>query len=458
MENPAAWECPPSDVKRSAAAVETRVQVDRRDAARRSLAGLVPRRDQQRGTVEALGDLCGDDADDAGVPPRVGEDQGAVAEHPRRALDEPDRLFADLGLDLPPPQIQTLEQVGELAGVAQVVREKEFDGSVGAIEAAGGVDPRTHAEADLGGAQRAFFDPGRFQQRPHAGARAGAEQLETVVDQNPVFAEQRRDVGHRAEGHEVEVGEQPLVVPRVRTGSDESRQGLGELEGDADAGEALEGVGAPGAPGVEHRVGGGQDGRGFVMVGDDDVDAQGAGLADFGGARNAAIDRDDQRDAGVGVSTDRRHVESVAVVDAVRNVVADVGRVPAQEIHQQRGAGDPVDIVVAPDQDAPPLAHRERNGVDRVRHAAHPERVVQTRERGVQKGPAPHPGRRRRGWREPWPASRTHPVQPRAGRRRRPGAEEDSTSSCSLSQHLIAMNVPARRVRVKEPLRRDRCG
>ena len=40
--------------------------------------------------------------------------------------------------------------------------------------------------------------------------------FETVVHQHPVFAEQRGDVGHRAEGDEVEVGEQTLVVPRVR--------------------------------------------------------------------------------------------------------------------------------------------------------------------------------------------------------------------------------------------------
>ena len=48
---------------------------------------------------------------------------------------------------------------------------------------------------------------------------------------------------------------------------------------------------------------------------------------------------------------------------------------------------------------------------------------------------APRPGRRRRGWRAPWRASRTRPVRRRAGRRRPPGAGGGSRSSCSLSQH-----------------------
>ena len=155
----------------AAAAVEARVQVDLREAARRALAGFASRGDQQRRPGETLGNFRGHDADDAGVPARVGEDEGAVAEHPRGVLDEPHRFLADLRLDLPAPQVQPLEQVGELARLPHLAGEEEFDGRVGAVEPAGGVDPRAEPEADLGGAQRALFDPGRLQQRPHAGPR-----------------------------------------------------------------------------------------------------------------------------------------------------------------------------------------------------------------------------------------------------------------------------------------------
>ena len=139
------------------------------------------------------------------MPSRVRKDEGAVSEHPGSVLDEPHRLFADERLDLAAPEILPFEQVGELARAAGIAGEKELDGRIGAVEATGGVDPRAHPEPDLGCAERAFFNSGRIQQGPHAGARAGAEQLEAMVHQHPVFTEQRGDVGHGAEGNEIEV-------------------------------------------------------------------------------------------------------------------------------------------------------------------------------------------------------------------------------------------------------------
>ena len=75
------------------------------------------------------------------------------------------------------------------------------------------------------------------------------------------------------------------------------------------------------------------------------------------GAADAAVDRDDQRDA-VGVQPlDRRRLQAVAVAQPLRDEVHDVAAEHLQRAAQDHRRGDAVDVVVAVDRD--PLLARD---------------------------------------------------------------------------------------------------
>ena len=94
-----------------------------------------------------------------------------------------------------------------------------------------------------------------------------------------------------------------------------------------------------------------------MVVGDDQIDAELARAARRLGAADAAVDRDDQRDA-VGVQPlDRRRLQPVAVAQPLGDEVDDVGAEQLERAPQDDGRRDAVDVVVAVDGD--PLLARD---------------------------------------------------------------------------------------------------
>ena len=95
----------------------------------------------------------------------------------------------------------------------------------------------------------------------------------------------------------------------------------------------------------------------LVMVGDDQIDAELARAPRRVGAADAAVDRDDQRDA-VGVQPiDRRRLQAVAVLQPLGDEVDDVGAEQFERAAQDDRRRDAVDVVVAVDGD--PLLPRD---------------------------------------------------------------------------------------------------
>ena len=93
---------------------------------------------------------------------------------------------------------------------------------------------------------------------------------------------------------------------------------LNELQRHADARQMLVRIRAVVALRVDHGERRRQLGVGLVMVGDDQIDAELARAARGLGAADAAVDRDDERDA-VGVQPiDGRRLQAVPVLAAVR--------------------------------------------------------------------------------------------------------------------------------------------
>ena len=109
---------------------------------------------------------------------------------------------------------------------------------------------------------------------------------------------------------------------------------------------------------VDHRERRRQLGVRLVVVGDDQIDAELARAARRLGAADAAVDRDDQRDA-VGVQPlDRRRLQPVAVLQPLGDEVDDVAAEQLERAAQDHRRRDAVDVVVAVDRD--PLLARDR--------------------------------------------------------------------------------------------------
>src|SRR5690349_14903763 len=96
----------------------------------------------------------------------------------------------------------------------------------------------------------------------------------------------------------------------------------------------------------------GQRGAKFVMIGDDQFESKTARRVGLRNTGNAAIDGNDQFRSLLSQDLKRFVVESVAFINSVRNVISDLAAEQAQALHEQAGAGDAVDIVVAIDGDA----------------------------------------------------------------------------------------------------------
>ena len=193
-----------------------------------------------------------------------------------------------------------------------------------------------------------------------------------------VLADQRHDVGERADRGNLDEGRQPLRL--ARSGA----QRLHQLQRDADAGEMLVRIGAVVALRIDHRQRDRQRGVRLVMVGDDQIDPELAGAQRRLGAADAAVDRDDQRDA-IGMQpVDRRGLQPVAVLDPLGNEVHHLTAEHLEGPAQDHRRGDPVDVVVAVDGD--PLLARQRllEPDDRPVHVGELERIVELVERRVQ--------------------------------------------------------------------------
>jgi len=130
----------------------------------------------------------------------------------------------------------------------------------------------------------------------------------------------------------------------------------GEFVGDACAAEFAEGVGGVWAAGVDDGVAIGhvvEVGWGVVVVGDDEVYAE-FFCAECGGVGgDAAVDGDEEFGALVGEGVNCGFVEAIALVEAVGDVGVDCGFWcdGVEDVVEDCGGGDAVDIVIAEDGD-----------------------------------------------------------------------------------------------------------
>ena len=163
-----------------------------------------------------------------------------------------------------------------------------------------------------------------------------------------------------------------------------------QLERHARPGQAGERVRRAGQARVDQHSGVRQPLLELVVVGDDQFQAEPAGLVGLGKAGDAAVHRDHQLCPGLGDLPQRLRVQAVAFLQAVGHVEIDGLRShEVQALPEDRGAGDAVGVVVAVDADCPALAHGGEEPVGRGRHAGEETRREQAGERRIEEAARP---------------------------------------------------------------------
>ena len=148
---------------------------------------------------------------------------------------------------------------------------------------------------------------------------------------------------------------------------------LGELADDARAAQLRERVLR--RPGGDDRTVG-QLGSGPVVVGDDHLEAERAGLRDLVDGRDPAVDGEHEPAAVLGEPGERLGRDAVALLEPARQMPLDLGAERAKRQDGERGRADAVDVVVAVDADPRPRGDRGPDPLDRDRHVAEQQRVV----------------------------------------------------------------------------------
>ncbi len=293
--------------------------------------------------------------------------------------------------------VEVVELLSESAAERGVAGEEHRDDVGGDVHAACGIDARSEAEGDVSAGDRAgAIELGEVHQRVQAGLRGAAEFTEADGDDDAVFAGEGDTVGDGSDAEELKegwegLGAKSFLVFGGLGGGFE--QGLREFEGHAGAAEGLGGIGIAGLVGVEDGDGAGESVGivGQMVVGDDEVEAEGLGVLGFGESAHSGIHTDDEADAGGGGIGKNVLLDAVAFAEAVRDVIAGVGGLvfwgnasvrSEPRVLEENGGNGAVDVVVAVDEDRFGVGKGGLNAGDGGVHAEHEAGIVQMVEGG----------------------------------------------------------------------------
>ncbi len=291
--------------------------------------------------------------------------RAAIAALGRPRFDRRHRLAEDPVLDGLPVTVEALELVCKKVGLAGIVGEDEVEGHVGPAEAAGGVDPGREPEGDGSRVDRRGVHACDAHQRRQTRLLRPCEPAQAGRRERAVLVEEGDDVGDRRERDEVRVAREERVL-----GTEQRLRQLGHDAGAAEIGKGVVGR----ARGHDRALR--QALARPMVVGDDHVDAQAPGPLDLGDGRDTAVDGEDERDAVLRETGDRRAGEPVALLEAARQVPADVRSELAQRQRRKGRGADAVDVVVAVYADPLALLDCRAKPFDGHRHVAEEERVV----------------------------------------------------------------------------------
>ena len=254
------------------APLERAEHVEPRNAAARPLRHAVFDRQHDGRPVKRIDQLRGDDADDAAVPAVAGDDEDRSRADVRIGLtiflaaatisasSSCRRTFLAIELHRQRPHLLRHRLVGGQQEPRRDVRR---------AHAAGRVDARRQHERDVIAVDRLPGQAGHVEQRAQADlVRAARQQVEADLRDDAVLADERHDVGQRADGGDLDEARQPALAPGLPA------ERLHQLQGHADARQVLVRIRAVVALGVDDGERRRQLGVRLVVIRDDQVDAE----------------------------------------------------------------------------------------------------------------------------------------------------------------------------------------
>jgi hypothetical protein len=180
------------------------IEMKPRNGAGGSLPDPVLQGNEHRRAVELLRQTGRDDPDDPRVPARGPEHQ-----HLRRLLAIqserlPARLLKHDLLDRLTFPVQLVEPAGQAVRHLRIPRGQKADRFRSLRDPSGRVDPGSDLEVHLSHADALSLDPRRGFQRRNARSLPGAQEFQSLPDQETVFSHERHHVGNRPQRDEIE--------------------------------------------------------------------------------------------------------------------------------------------------------------------------------------------------------------------------------------------------------------
>ena len=338
------------------ARVQRRDQVEARDAARRAASRVAVDRqaappassDGRRAARRRSRRRPGASPPPPAPAPALRPARRAARSAPSRRRRRPRARCPALGVGL-------VELGGDRLGAVGVVGQHQLHPGVGPVQAPGRVDPRRQPEPE-----RVLGNPSRARPWRPPSARAGPARGAVRITPSP-WRTRRRFSPIRGTMS-------ATVASATRSSSSRSSPAEGggppqrqrELVGDPGGAERAERIAAHDR--VQDRAVGQQPFRGgcsasrprppwrLVVVGDDHLDPGGPQRRHLLNRADPAVDGDHQLGAAALQLLDRPRAEPVAVAHAVGNQPVALGPQRPQRRDEDRGRGDPVDVVVAVDR------------------------------------------------------------------------------------------------------------
>ena len=300
------------------AALERAEHVEGRDAAARAVRDVAVDRQDDGRLVIRVDQLRRGDADHAAMPAVAADHEHVVRADRRDRSRSPS--WPARRAPLPPVWRRRFSSFSCCASAARLVAHRFVGGEqqprrdVGRAHAPGGVDPRRKDEADLIAVDRLAGQPGGVEQR------AQADGVRPVLSEpRPSLAMTRFSPTSGTTSASV-----PIAAIFTKAGSHLRLAGAVRTAPAPASARRRRRRGACRDRCSRARFGlitasaGGSVAVRLVVVGDDQIDPELAGAQRRVGAADAAVDRDDQRDA-LGVQPiDRRRLQAVAVAAAAR--------------------------------------------------------------------------------------------------------------------------------------------
>ena len=215
---------------------------------------------------------------------------------------------------------------------------------------------------------------GVFGQRDQSGAVGVGQYLQSQAGKGTVFAGQRYHIGQCRNGDQIAVlGEQKFLCIFALDLLFDRRN---KFKGHGGAAEVTAGAGVVLKGGIDQSIGGGKLRRQRMVIGHNHLDTGFLGASDFLQRGNAVIHRDDQLDPGEYDHFHRLHRKAVALIEALRDIIADIGALALQIFIQQHRCGNAVTIVIAENKDFFAILHRPAHNGGCLFHIMQRQRVT----------------------------------------------------------------------------------